>query len=147
MPWIAAGAMAVGVGTSIYGAIAGGNAQKEQQQAQIRMDNLKAARERTMQIRNARAARAQIMQRGANQGAAGSSGVAGGAADVMGQAYGNIQYLGFEQQTGEAIAKARQKEINAAGVGDIGKGITEMAGTVFSNYENIGKIFDSGGTP
>lgn len=141
MPWIPLAVAGVGLGAQVYGAIAGGNAEKEAQQAQQRMDNLKAARERTNQIRQMRAARAQVLQRGANQGAGMSSGAAGGAATAAGEAYGNIQYIGFEQQTGEALSIARQKEINAQGTGAIGTAFENVGMTVFNNRDELGAIF------
>lgn len=137
MPWIPLAVMAVGAGAQIYGAVSGAAAQKEGMQAQQRMENLKAARERTQQVRNARAARAEIQQRGANQGAGMSSSVITGASGVSMEAAQNIQYTGYEQQTGQAMSLARQKQLNAEGVSSIGSGISEVAGTVFNNRKEL----------
>lgn len=126
MPWVA---LAVaGAGVSVYGGMQQASAQKEAEQAQSRMESLKAARERTQQIRNANTARAGILQAGANQGAAGSSSVATGASGVTSEAMGNIQQIGYEEQTGLAISRAKQKQVNAQGLETLGSGITEMAG-------------------
>ena len=137
MPWIPLAAAAIGLGTQVFGALQGQAAQKDAQVAQQRMDNLKAARERTQQIREANAKAAMIKQGAANSGAAASSSAITGASSVREQAYGNIQYIGYEQQTGEALARARQKELNAQGTADIGKGVTELGGTVANNYDTI----------
>jgi hypothetical protein len=57
------------------------------------------------------------------------------------QAAGNIQYLGYEEQTGQALSTARQKELDAEGVKAIGGGISDMAGTIFQNRKEIGGLF------
>lgn len=136
----AVGMAAVGAGTSVVGGLQGAAAAKSAAQANSRMESLKAARERTTQIRNARAARAEIQQKGANQNATGSS-VTTGASGVSMQAAGNIQYLGYEEQTGQALSTARQKELDAEGVKAIGGGISDMAGTIFQNRKEIGGLF------
>lgn len=134
---------AVGVGVAAYGASQQQAAQKSAAQSQQRMNSLSAARQRTQQIRESRAARANIEQKSANSGTAMSSSSQTGAAGVSAEAYGNIQYTGFEQQTGDALSKARQREADAQGIGSIGSSLVSMGGVMSQNKQEIQSIGDS----
>ncbi len=136
---------AVGAGVSIAGGIGQAGAQKQEIQAQQRMNDLKAGRERIQQIREARIKQGQVQQGAANSGAAMSSSATTGASGVFENAYGNIQYIGYEQQSGQAISTAKQQAANAGGVADIGRGIMEIGGA-FANPENqreLGSIWQN----
>ena len=129
---------AVGTGVSVAGAMGGVAAQKKAEDAQRRMNDLRAARDRTLQMRDARAKAADIQQRGVNQGAGASSSVTTGASGAFDQAYSNIQYIGYEQQTGDAISHAKQQEADAQGVAEMGKGIVDIGGAAAGNAKLLG---------
>lgn len=137
MPWVGLAIAGAGLVTSVAGSIAGGEAQKKAQQAQSNMENLQAARERTQQIRDSNTQAARITQGAVNQGAGDSSSAVAGAANAGTQAMSNIQYIGYQQQTGLAISAAKQQEVNAQGISAIGNGLTQLGGSVFDNRKEL----------
>lgn len=140
--FIAGAALVVaGTGVQVAGSLMAQGAQKKATQAQAGMQQVQAARERYQQIRQARIARANIVQEGENQGAGGSSSVISGAAGVMNQAYGNIGYINDQAVTGKIVSRAKQDMINAQGIQTIGSGISSLGGSVFQNSKELNDIF------
>lgn len=135
---------AAGLGTSLFGAFQEGAAQKAAEKMKADSLKIEAARERTRQIRAGRAARAQIIQQGANTGSGASSSVATGAAGAMAQAYGNI--VGINQQESSAIGQSalRQDILNAKGIQTLGQGIGAVGALIGENQDELASIFGVG---
>lgn len=141
---IALAAIAVGTGISTYAGVEGAKAARKVSEARSKGESIRAARERTKQIREGRIKQAQILQAGANVGAGESSSVQSGAAGAMQSAFGNIQFINQQESIGKSITTAQQGVYRAQGVGAIGAGISDIGGAVFNNRQELGDIFSSG---
>ena len=82
MSFAVTAAVTAGLGTAVqvYGALEQGKAQKDALRSRQKLDSIRAARERTEQIRQARIARGRVTAAGANAGVGGSSSVRAGGA-------------------------------------------------------------------
>jgi hypothetical protein len=134
----------VGTGVGVYGAMEQGAAAKQSERTQQRLQDRRAARERTQQIRQARIQRAQVFAKGANQGAGESSGVQGGAYAASSNAYSNIQYINAQQGYGQAMSRARQRGMDGQGISALGAGLQDLGSTVFTYKDELGDIFGTG---
>jgi len=132
---------AIGTGTSILGGLKEGAAQKSAEKMRAGQLRIETARERTRQIRAGRAARAQVLQQGANTGASESSSVATGAAGAMSQAYSNIVGLNQQESAGIGQSAIRQDIIDARGIQTLGQGMTQLGGAIFNNQDELADIF------
>jgi 3-keto-L-gulonate-6-phosphate decarboxylase len=139
--WIGAATAAVGAGVSAIGQLKQGKARKDAESARAGLDQIKAHRERTQQIRAARIRAAEIAQTGENQGAGGSSSVAGGISSVQGQQFSNLQFIGAQESAGKAFSTAQQEMADAKGVQTLGTGISAIGGTIFKNRQEVSDIF------
>src|SRR5690349_10433438 len=95
--WIAIAGLAVsaaGTVSSMESQRKAANAQKDQAAFQKRIADVKNMRAQRDAIRQARIARAQVVNAGANSGTSTSSGVEGGASSVGSQLGGNLSYFG-----------------------------------------------------
>lgn len=72
-------------------------AQRQRQQVEQNVANLKAERQKKEQIRRARSERGEVLNIGATRGVSQSSGVQGGAGSVMSQLGGNLSYMDRQQ--------------------------------------------------
>lgn len=136
---ISIGIMAAGTLLQTGGAIMGAGAQAKENKARQSQADLEAQNQTLQQVRQARIKRAQIIQSGANAGVGGSSSVVGGAFDVQTTANQNVGYIGTQQSINSNILKAQQEQTNAAGLSNLGAGITNVGGTVFGHDQFISK--------
>jgi len=129
----------VGTGVSFVAGRREAAAQKKASKESRRAAKLEARRARRRTIREARIARGRALNVGAQTGAAGGSGLAGGLSGIGAQAGAN---LGFSTQTeaiGQKISKLGDKSAAAAQLGALGQGITSIGGAVISNQTDISK--------
>lgn len=134
---ISIGIMAAGTLMSIGGGIMGQQAQKKAMQAQQRQADLEAQNQKLQQIRQARIARANIIQAGENQGAGGSSSVTGGASGTLANAEQNIQYIGDQEHLSNVVASAKNQMADAEGIQKLGGSLQNIGGTVFNHSDYI----------
>jgi hypothetical protein len=129
---IALASTLIGTGVGVAGSIKAQKAEKDARGIQAAQDRIKAQRERTQQVRQMMARRAEILQSGEEQGATGSSAVAGGVAGVQSAAFGNIQYIGAQEAFGRGMSAQSQRRSEGVGLVTLGKGIStfgQAAGT------------------
>jgi hypothetical protein len=122
----------VGTGVGVAGSIKAQKASKDARGLQAAQDRIKAQRERTQQVRQMLTRRAEILQSGEEQGASGSSAVAGGVAGAQSAAFGNIQYISGQESFGKAMGKTSQRASEGQGLVTLGQGISafgQAAGT------------------
>lgn len=131
----------VGAGIGLFGQMSQASAQRDASRAQARLASLKAARERTQQIREARIKRAQVEQTAANAGAAASSGAISGAQTIESAAASNIAYINQEEGFQQAFDHFRRRELNAEGIAQLGSSVMGIGSTIFNNKDEIGDIF------
>lgn len=131
---------AVGTGVSVVGSIESGNAQKKAEKARAQMEAIKAARERTQQVREARVKAAAAQVNAENQGAGESSSAVTGQSGIFNQASQNISFIDQQVQSGEAISRATQQNIDAQGLETLGAGVAKVGGSIFSGREEISGI-------
>lgn len=136
---ISIGIEAVGAIVGTVGAVSGMMSQQREAKARQRQSDLEAQNARLDQVRQARIARARIIQSGANQGAGESSSVTTGASGATSQADSNIQYINDQVSVNTAIQSAQRQQINAQGLQALGNGITNIGSTVFGNDKFIEK--------
>jgi hypothetical protein len=110
-----------------------GQAAQRQYEAENRRAEVQNIRSVRQQIREARLAQSAMLNTGAQTGAMGGSGLAGGISSVGTQLAGNVNYMQqiAEQNTaiGAAAAAGAQASSNAAVYGSIG----QLSGTIFTN--------------
>lgn len=133
---------AVGVGVAAVGTYASVKQQKKQQKfleksaaAQRAQDNMKAARERTEAIRNARLSAGVVSQNAANQGVSNSSGALGGLGSIESQLNSGLSFLdGYNRLADQASryeTAANKAAVNAQGwskVANLGMTVFSSAG-------------------
>lgn len=83
--------------------------------AQQRIADVKAEKERTSQLRRARAARASVLANIAASGAAGSSAQVGGLGQIQGQLAGNLQFADKTQVLSREASSANLAAARAEG--------------------------------
>lgn len=140
----AATTAAVGTGVAAYGQLKGVEAQKKAEKARAHQAELEAARQRLTQVREARAKAAAIAQSSESQGSGLSSSAQSGAAGVTGQLNSNQQYITQQQLVGEQLSRANNQISDAQGISVLGKGITDIGGTVFAHKDTVTDIFKNG---
>lgn len=134
---ISIGLMVAGTLVSAGGQFMAGQAADKARKAQQRQADMEAQQKKLQQVRQARIARANIIQTGENQGAGGSSAVQGGAMGVTAQANQNIQYVGDQQNINNNIAHDESVAANWNGISNLGSGIASLGGTVFNHSDYI----------
>lgn len=134
---ISIGLMVAGTLVSAGGQFMAGQQAAKQRKMQQRQADMEAQRKKLDQVRQARIARANILQTGENQGAGGSSAVVGGAQGVTAQAESGIQYIGDQQNINNAIAHSQAVEANDAGIANLGAGLANVGGTIFNHSDYI----------
>jgi hypothetical protein len=130
-------------------------AQREQAALQGRMADVQNMRSLRASVRQARIARAAIVNVGANAGTSNSSGVLGGTASIDAQRNSNVGYFGTMQDLNEQIVGTQQRQAQA--VSDAGEAAGNSAawgamgalgGTIFNSTSKSGNgwatIFGSG---
>ena len=130
-------ALGVTILSAVGGAFQANQQAKEQRKAQNAQSNIAdiqrvdALRER---IRRARAARAEVLQAGENQGVAGSSAVEGGAASIGSQlAQGEGVQNRIARQANIASAANRDAG-RAASLGGIFDAVGSVSGTLYNDF-------------
>lgn len=144
MTAIAATALAVSAGATIYSANQQNKAGKANQQAAAldrqRM-NLQAAREKRDAIKAARLAGAQTQQTAENQGASMSSSAAGGQGSIQSQLASNLSFLDRDMVLADAasvqIGYANKFQSKAR----TGDAIASVANSVFNNSDTLSKVW------
>lgn len=132
---------AIGTGVSTAGALSANRTRKRAAEMQAQNQSMEAARERTKQVRYGRARRAEILQAGANAGVGDSSSVQAGASGAMAKAYQNIQTINFQEAEGKLNSSFQQDLIDAKGMQELGKGISDLGSVVGQNSKEIGSAF------
>lgn len=105
-------------------------------EAQRRQEQVAQQRERVKQVREARIKRAQIIQAGENQGAAGSSSVIGGQYSVAQQANQNIGYTLKQEGLGNEVYNQNTIIRKANKTEQLGQGISAMGSSAI-NYAGM----------
>jgi len=132
LAYLAIGTQAVGTIASAQQQRKAGQAAQRQYEAEGRKAEVQNIRSVRQQIREARLAQASMLNVGAQTGAMGGSGLAGGISSVGSQLSSNVNYMQqiAQQNTaiGAAAAAGAQATSNAAIYGSIG----QLGGTIFS---------------
>lgn len=145
---------AVGVGTSIYGAIQQGNAQKDMAAEQKKQEairkqqmNLEAMRRKRDIIRQAQMASAKSLATASAQGGAESSGFAGALATTSGQAGGATLATSQNQELGNAMFASNARMAGYMGeaaqggtIASAGSGLSSLGGSLIQNSRTISRI-------
>lgn len=140
---LAVAAAVAGTVVSVKGQEAAADAQAQSQKLQGRLNDIRAQRDKTQQIREARMKRAIIEQNAANSGAGDSSSALGGAGEVTSNLASNIAYINTQQDYGKAISKQGVLGARAQGQEALGEGIAKIGATVFANRQEIGDEYNS----
>jgi len=146
MPPVAIAAVALGtaaVGTAVQ--IQQGRKAAKATAAAAALDrqrmNLQSARERREAIKATRAANAQIQQGAENQGAAYTSGAAGGQGSVQSQGAANLsfldQYNTLTDMASIQLGRANRAQSRGAEAG----AIADLGWAVFGQQNNIAKVW------
>jgi hypothetical protein len=81
--------------------------------------------------------REEALNTGAQIGASGSSGLAGGQASINSQAAGELVFNARTEGLGNSASKALQKAANLNSLGNVFKGVAGVGSTVFNNSNSI----------
>jgi type II secretory pathway pseudopilin PulG len=115
--------------------------QKKAVAAQRAQDNLRAARERSEAIRNARISSWTVEQNAANQGASDTSAALGGLGSISSQLNSGLSFLDtynkLSDQATESIGKANVQAMKAQTWNSVG----QLGMQVFQNASGIGGVF------
>jgi len=124
-------------GVSIQQQRKAAKAQNRATEVQERIQNIKAARQRREQLRQARIARAQIVAASEVSGTSQSSSVAGGLSDVSTQFGGNVNFLNtvksLSERQGDFLSKSATASSNAQTSGQLAGLSFRAANTDFSS--------------
>lgn len=145
---------AIGVGTSIFGAITGNDANQEalaaQQHAEAIKQQAKAAdeeRKRRQAIRMGIIQRSQALSRETAQGANESSAASGAAGQINQETGWNVAGVNQAAHFGTALYGANQELLNARMdqsnsdmISSIGKGLTSLGGGLVSNAGTVNNL-------
>ena len=125
---------------SAYQANKQAKAQEKAQDAQSNIADIQRVDALRERIRRARAARAEVLQAGENQGVAGSSAVEGGAASIGSQL---AQGAGMQNQIARQADRASAAN-NAAGraasLGGIFDAVGSVSGTLYNDFRTKERI-------
>ncbi len=123
-------------------------AQREQAQIENKRADITNARSLRNAVRQARIARATILNVGANAGTSASSGVLGGTASIDAQRNSNIGFFGEVDQLNDQSTASKQEQANATvdlgeaqAQGAIGGAFTSLGGSIFSGAGGFKTIF------
>lgn len=106
-----------------------------------RQMNLEAARSRRGTVRQAIIARAQALSRATSQGAEAGSGLAGGLAQISGQAASNVQGINQGQQIGAQMFAANRQISTGQTYQSIGGAFQGLGSFIAQNAEPINRVF------
>lgn len=154
-------ALALGIGTALQvaGSLSAASAQKrmaeeeaaasrQAENAKQQQQQLDSQRRQRQAVRQMLVARAQAESAGANQGALYSSAVAGGAAQAVAEASGNIQTANEARFIGGEISDANRAFIDARARGQSkiadAQALSSLGGAVVSLGPTIGKLGNFG---
>lgn len=137
----------VALGFTILSAVGGAyqankqaKAQEKAQDAQSNIADIQRVDALRERIRRARAARAEVLQAGENQGVAGSSAVEGGAASIGSQL---AQGAGLQNQIARQADRASAAN-NAAGraasLGSIFDAVGSVSGTLYNDFRTKDRL-------
>lgn len=148
LPYIAAGAAAVGTGYSIYQGQQVNKYNKRTETTQRQMNDLAQARAKRDAIRSARAAAATARSNSENQNVSMSSGADGGVASVQSQLSYNLSFLDQYQTLADQASISLGKAQNAEYKMGVGKQVASAGMYGLANSERlqgvIKKVFKSG---
>ena len=152
----------LGLGVSVFSAVNQYESQSEARDAQQQqiaaqrdqaaLENRRAdiinARQLRNSLRQARIARAAVINAGATSGTLTSSGVVGGAGSISSQYSGNAGYFGQQQQINDSVLATQSRQADAAAAAGAAQGDSAMygvlgalGGTIFSNANGFKTIF------
>lgn len=127
--------------TSIAGTLGGAyqanqqaKAQEKAQDAQSSIADTQRVNALRERIRRARAARAEVLQAGENQGVAGSSAVVGGAASIGSQAAQGESFQNRISQQANIASAANRDVGRAATLGSIFDAVGSVSGTLYNDF-------------
>lgn len=126
---------AIGTAASVAGQIMQYSGARRAEAIRQRQMDLEAARARTQQVRQAVVSRAQVLNQGEAQGAAGSSGVLGGASQAVAQGASNIQAINQGQALGREMFSVQRRISSGQTLSSIGGGIQQLGSFFNRNYE------------
>ena len=156
--------LGIGLALSVLGAAKQASAAKQYQKgqeaaiaAQTRAEELRkrameidAARRRREMIRQAMIARSQALTVATSQGASKGSGLQGAFGQISGGLAFGLEGVNQQEGIGQGLFAANVDLLNAkrmqAGAetsSTIGKGISSLGGTLISNMEPIGKLYNT----
>lgn len=131
----------VGTGISAYGAHKQARGLERAEKLRLRQSNLEASRARRNTVRQAIVARAQALSNATAQGAAESTGLAGGQAQIQGQAASNIQGINQGQSIGYDMFQANRQISSGQTLQSIGSGISGFGNWLTQNQQTMGRLF------
>ena len=145
-PAVALGFTILSAVGSAYQANKQAKAQEKAQDAQSNIADIQRVDALRERIRRARAARAEVLQAGENQGVAGASGVEGGAASIGSQL---AQGEGMQNRIGRqaSIINSANRDIGrAAQLGGIFDAVGSISGTLYNDFRTRERVsvFDQG---
>ena len=139
-PAVALGFTILSAAGSAYQANKQAKAQEKAQDAQSKIADIQRVDALRERIRRARAARAEVLQAGENQGVAGASAVEGGAASIGSQL---AQGAGLQNQIARQADRASAAN-NAAGraasLGGIFDAVGSVSGTLYNDFRTKERI-------
>lgn len=134
----------VGTGYSIYAGERANKASKKATKIEQQRNSLAEARQKRDAVRAARQSYAQAQATAENQGVSSSSAASGGQSSIVSQVSGEISFLdqyGFlSDQASKQLGKAQSWRNSA----NMGEAIAGVGMTVFSNANDISKVFKRG---
>jgi hypothetical protein len=116
------------------------SAQQKAEKARENQMNLEAARARRQQIRKSQVARATAVASATNQGAAQTSALAGGTAQIRNEAQRNVVAINQDRDIGEQIFSANRKAAFGQMVSSMGSGISSLGSIFGSNADTITRL-------
>ena len=119
---------------SAYQANKQAKAQEKAQDAQSNTADIQRVDALRERIRRARAARAEVLQAGENQGVAGSSAITGGVASIGSQTAQGASYQNRIAEQAAAASSANRDAGRAASIGSIFDTVGSVSGTLYNDF-------------
>lgn len=141
IPAIALGVAAVGTGASILAQNKANKYAKQANEYQRNIDNLKQSRARVQAIREARLKAGAVSQNAETQGVGSSSAALGGLGSIASQLTSNLSFLDRTGTLADQASIATGKQIKAAGKAQMFSAIADLGMTVFSQSDQVQKVF------
>ena len=145
-PFITTAAV-LSIGSKLFGAGRAHKARKATRQGmrlRARQAELKAFRNRTQIIREARIAKANTIAGAEAMGAGFSSGVAGGTNSLTSQLFGTLNFFDTQLDLDRQVNVQEQRAAKAIGQAQIAGVVGDIAGAYFETKGGWDSIFDSG---